>query len=97
MLMNIQHKSSDTKGEFYIDKNGVTVAKITYSKLGNTQIIVDHTEVSSDFKGQNIGKKLVEHIVDYARSKELKLIPLCPFTKSIIERDQSLQDVLKRN
>lgn len=94
--MNIQHKSSETKGELYIEKNGVTVAKITYSKLGNTQIIVDHTEVSSNFKGQNLGKKLVEHIVDHARSNELKLIPLCPYAKLIIERDESLQDVLKR-
>lgn len=94
--MDIQHKSGDTKGEFYIGESGDAKAKITYSKLGNTQIIVDHTEVSDDLKGQNIGKKLVEHVVNYARNRELKLIPLCPFAKSIIERDESLQDVLKK-
>lgn len=93
--MDIQHKSSDTKGEFYIGQNGDTVAKITYSKLGNTQLIVDHTEVSDELQGQGVGKKLVEHIVDYARNKGVKLIPLCPFAKSIIERDKSLQDVVK--
>lgn len=94
--MNIQHKSGDTKGEFYIEQNGEIAGKITYSKLGNTQIIVDHTEVSDDFKGQNIGRKLVEHVVNYARNHQLKIIPLCPFAKSIIERDETLQDVVKR-
>ncbi len=94
--MNIQHKEGDTKGEFFIEKNGQTQAKITYSKLGNTQIIIDHTEVADELKGQNIGKKLVTHAVQYARENKLRLIPLCPFAKSIIERDESLQDVLKR-
>jgi uncharacterized protein len=94
--MNIQHKNGETKGEFYIEKNDESVAKITYSKLGNTQLIVDHTEVSDEFKGQNIGRKLVEHIVDYARKNGKRLIPLCPFAKSIIDRDEALQDVVKR-
>ncbi|MFU8813616.1 MAG: GNAT family N-acetyltransferase [Balneolaceae bacterium] len=94
--MNIQHHSGDTKGEFYIERNGDTAAKITYTKLGSTQVIVDHMEVSDDVEGQSIGRKLVEQIVNYARKHELKLIPLCPFVKSIIERDESLQDVLKR-
>jgi len=94
--MSIQHKTGGTKGEFFIEKNGYAQAKITYSKLGNTQIIVDHTEVSDSFKGEGLGKKLVAHVVQHARNNNLKLIPLCPFAKAIIERDQSLQDVLKK-
>lgn len=94
--MDFQHKSGDTKGEFYLERDGDIKAKITYSKLGNTQIIIDHTEVSDDLRGEDIGRELVEHAVDYARKNELKVIPLCPFAKSIIQRDPSLQDVLKK-
>ncbi len=94
--MDIQHKSGETKGEFYIQKDGKTKAKITYSKLGSTQIIIDHTEVSDDLRGGDVGRKLVEHAISYARKKELKVIPLCPFANSIIQRDPSLQDVLKK-
>lgn len=93
--MGIQHQSGATKGAFFLEKEGSVKAKLTYSKLGDTGIIVDHTQVSDELRGKNIGKKLVEHVVKYARKKELKVIPLCPFTKSIIERDKSLQDVLK--
>ena len=95
--MEIQHKSSDSKGEFYLEKDGEVKAKITYSKLGTTQIIIDHTEVSEELRGGNTGRELVEHAVNYARENELKVIPLCPFAKSIIERDESLQDVLRKS
>jgi predicted GNAT family acetyltransferase len=94
--MNIQHRSSETKGEFYLEKDGEVKAKMTYSKLGKTQIIIDHTEVSDELRGENIGKKLVESGVEYARQNNLKVIPLCPFARATIERDESLQDVLRR-
>jgi uncharacterized protein len=94
--MNIQHKSGETKGEFYLEENGEIKAKMTYTKLGNTQIIIDHTEVSDDLRGKDVGKKLVQKGVEYARKHNLKVIPLCPFAKATIERDKSLQDVLRK-
>jgi predicted GNAT family acetyltransferase len=94
--MNIQHKSSDSKGEFFVEENGKVMARITFSKLGTTQIIIDHTEVSDEIRGGNVGKRLVEHAINYARENRLKVIPLCPFAKSIIEKDESLQDVLRK-
>lgn len=94
--MNIQHKSGDTKGEFYLEADGVVKATMTYSKLGNTQIIIDHTEVSDDLRGENIGKKLVETAVQFARDHDLKILPLCPFAKATMEKDESLQDVLRK-
>lgn len=93
--MNIQHQSRDTKGEFFINKKGSIVAKMTYSKLGSKQIIIDHTEVSDEMRGQDIGKALVKSGVQYARDQGLKIIPLCPFAKAIIEKNPELQDVLK--
>ena len=94
--MNIQHKSGETKGEFFIEENGEVKARLTYSKLGTTQIIIDHIEVSDELRGQNAGKALVEHAIGYARQNGLRVIPLCPFARSVIERDESLQDVLKK-
>ncbi len=92
--MNIQHKAGNSKGSFFIEEDGKTKAEITYSKAGSDKIIIDHTEVSDELRGQNIGNKLVEHTVNYARKNELTVIPLCPFAKSVIDRDESLQDVL---
>lgn len=92
--MVIQHKDGNSKGSFFIEKNGELEAEITYSKAGSDKIIIDHTEVSDELRGQNIGNELVVHAVNYARENDLRVIPLCPFAKSIIERNESLQDVL---
>jgi len=92
--MDIQHKEGESKGSFFVKKNGKMEAEITYSKAGNSKIIIDHTEVSDSLRGEGVGKALVEHAVNYARDNELRVIPLCPFAKSLIERDESLQDVL---
>lgn len=94
--MNIQHESGESKGSFFIEEEGEVKAQLSYSKTGDTGIIIDHTEVSREMRGKNIGKALVEHAVEYARNKNLRVIPLCPYAKSVIEKDQSLQDVLKR-
>ncbi|WP_138430925.1 GNAT family N-acetyltransferase [Fodinibius saliphilus] len=92
--MDIQHKEGQSKGSFYIEDDGKVVAEITYSKAGDTKIIIDHTEVSKKLRGEDIGQTLVEHAVGYARENDLTVIPLCPFAKSVIERNESLQDVL---
>ena len=94
--MDIQHKTGESKGSFFVEKDGEVKAEITYSKAGDTKIIIDHTGVSDELRGQNVGKALVERTVSYARKNEINVIPLCPFAKSVIERDKSLQDVLNR-
>lgn len=94
--MDIQHQESESKGKFYIEEDGTQKGEITYSKMEDNGIIIDHTEVLKKFRNNNIGTKLVEHAVDYARQNDLKVVPTCPFAKSVIQRDESLQDVLKK-
>jgi hypothetical protein len=90
----ITHSQSDTKGEFILKRDGKQAGKMTYSKLGNTKIIIDHTEVEEPFKNTGAGRALVEHGVQWARENGVKILPLCPFAKNLIERDPDLQDVL---
>lgn len=94
--MNIQHQLGETKGSFYIEENGNVKAQLTYSRMGDKGIIIDHTEVSKELRGENIGQTMVEHAIEFARENKLEVIPLCPYAKSVIEKDESLQDVLKK-
>lgn len=92
--MDFTHEETDSKGIFSLKQDGKSVAELTYSKAGPEKIIIDHTEVSDSVKGQGIGKKIVIHAVKYAREHSLKVMPLCPFAKSVIERNPDLQDVI---
>ena len=38
-----------------------------------------------------------DQAVEFARQKQLKIIPLCPFAKSIFDKDPSIHDVLRHS
>ncbi|MBD3615544.1 MAG: N-acetyltransferase [Gracilimonas sp.] len=92
--MEIQHETTETKGVFFIEKDGKRIAEMTYSKAGETKIIIDHTEVSDEGRGKGYGKQLVQHGVEFARENDLKIVPLCPFANAIIQKTPQFQDVL---
>ena len=93
-IMQIQHEENGNKGAFFIEHGNKRVAEMTYVRSGDTRIIIDHTEVGDELRGQGAGKKLVEAAVHMARENKLKILPLCPFAKSVFERTPEFRDVL---
>jgi predicted GNAT family acetyltransferase len=92
--MKVEHESNETKGVFFIEKEGDRIAHMTYSKWGNNKFIIDHTEVSDQLRGKGAGKQLVMAAVSYARENEMKILPLCPFAQSVFGKVKEIQDVL---
>jgi len=92
--MDIQHEETDSKGSFFVSENGKRLAEMTYSKAGSQLIIIDHTEVSEALKGKGVGLQLLNASVAYAREKQIKILPLCPFAKSVFDKYENLRDVL---
>lgn len=93
--MNISVEDSPTSGAFVYKSDEGYGARMTFSKAGETMIIIDHTEVDSELRGQGVGEELVAYMVDFARSKNLKVMPLCPFTRSVFEKKPEIRDVLR--
>ncbi|QLE01884.1 N-acetyltransferase [Galbibacter sp. BG1] len=94
MSNDIKQESSASKGRFYLEKEGKAVAEMTYSVAGSHKIIIDHTEVNDSLRGQGIGEKLLKTLIEYVRSEDIKVIPLCPFAKAKIQENKEYQDVL---
>ncbi|MGG0237463.1 GNAT family N-acetyltransferase [Bacillus rhizoplanae] len=67
-----------------------------YVPTGEEKIIVDYTFVSDNLRDQGVGEALVKRIVEFAREEEKVIIPLCPFAKSQIERNEAYHDVLAK-
>jgi len=91
--MEIRHQIVDNKGSFYIELDGERVAELEYSKAGEHRIIISHTEVSPVLKGKSAGKQLVTAAVEYARKNNIKILPLCPFARSVFEKVPAFADV----
>ena len=95
--MDIKHIENDSRGAFIIrGDDGKRLAEMTYSKAGETGIIIDHTEVDESLQGRGVGEKLVEVAVKYARNNNLLIKPTCPFVKNILESSEDYEDVLTR-
>ena len=87
----------DHKRFFFIEEDGISLAEMDYSvSLPDTMVIL-HTEVDESLKGRNIGNQLLDRAVEFAREKNYKIIPICPFAKSVFEkRHEEFEDVLKK-
>ncbi len=85
------------KDKFYIgDFEDKPLAEMTFVISGKDILIIDHTSVSDELGGQGAGKKLLKGIVDWARQEDRKIIPLCPYAKAQMERNEEYHDVIHK-
>ncbi|MEP1032222.1 GNAT family N-acetyltransferase [Ekhidna sp.] len=94
MNLEIQNEENESKGAYFYKRGTERVAEMTYSIAGTDRIIIDHTEVSDAYRGGELGQKLVRKAVDDARRKGISIVPLCPFARSVFNKNEELRDVL---
>ena len=94
METEVKLEINDRKGYFHIDIEGKTEAKMTFVFAGTDKIIIDHTEVNEGNNGKGYGKMMVAKAVEFAREKNIKIIPLCPFAKKVFDKTPGYNDVL---
>lgn len=94
--MVVKNKKVGTKGMFYVNNNKEILAEMVYTMAAPDKMIIDHTEVSEELKGQNVGLQLVKTAVEFARANSIKIIPLCPFANSVFKRKPEFADVLAK-
>jgi len=70
------------------------LAEMTFVNSSDKFIIIDHTIVSDDLKGQNVGRLLLKELVDWARKENKKIMPLCPFAKAEMEKNKEYTDMI---
>ena len=76
-----------------MERDGKRLAEMTYTVAGS-RVIIDHTTVDDALRGTGAGRKLVEAAVQWARAEHVKLMPLCPFAKSVFDKTPQYADVL---
>ena len=84
----------DNKSVFILNEQGERIAESSFVYTGEHLVIIDSTFVDESLKGQGVGAKLLEALVDFARREGIKVLPLCPFAKATFQKRQDLRDVL---
>ncbi|MEO0818138.1 MAG: GNAT family N-acetyltransferase [Pseudomonadota bacterium] len=84
---------SDEGGRLTADLDGETLF-IRYGWARDGVMRVDHVEVPRALGGRGLGTDLVGALVEKARAKGFKLIPVCGFARLQLEKHADWQDVL---
>ncbi len=92
--MKIQQQQNGNKGNFFVGDEKEPLAIMTYRMPAADKMIIDHTEVSDELRGKNIGYQLVHTAVEFARAGNIKIVPLCPFAASVFKKKPEFADVL---
>lgn len=97
--MIIQQKHTDNRGIFFIpgDEEDKPLAELAYMKKEPSTMIIEHTEVDDELKGYNVGYQLVQMAVEYARTHNLKILPMCAFAKAVLDKKPEFSDVLLKS
>ncbi|AXQ24190.1 N-acetyltransferase [Acinetobacter wuhouensis] len=93
--MQFQHVDNQHNGEFYLDnEQGKRIAEISYVWSGEQKIIANHTWVDDSLRGQGMARQLLDVLVDFARKKQLKIVPTCSYVEVMFRREKSFSDVV---
>jgi predicted GNAT family acetyltransferase len=65
--------------QFDVSMDGAT-AKLEFEVEGDRLLLL-HTEVPEQFRGQGVGGQLVEKALAKARGDNLTIVPWCPYTR----------------
>lgn len=95
-MITFKQEEDQRRGKFVILEDGTPVGEMTYVWAGASKFIIDHTEVYEAFGGKGYAKQLVMRGIAYAKEKGVKIIPLCPYAKKVMEQDESLHDMIFR-
>jgi hypothetical protein len=93
MNQELEIKHDKVNQRFNLFVSDVEAGEIIY-EFRDSKMAITHTKIKDGYEGKGLAKLLVEFAVNYARENKLKIIPICPYVKKIMERTEKFQDML---
>jgi uncharacterized protein len=90
MKYDIQHNKNQHRFEIRIEN---LVSVIDY-ELENKHLSLTHVIVPKTLEGRGIASELTQAALDWARSENYRVIPVCPYVQTWLKRHSGYQDLL---
>lgn len=81
----------DDGARFLLEENGAQ-AFADYRADGG-RLILPHVEAAHSLRGTGAAGRLMEGVIDAARKRELKIVPLCPYADAWMRRRPETADL----
>ncbi len=80
------------RNRFELTEQGL-VAFADY-RLHGDQLVIPHVEAPVALRGTGAAGRLMTGLLDQARARGLKVVPVCPYAAAFIRRHAEYQDLL---
>lgn len=93
--MSIEVVDAEERSRYEAHAGGEQVGYLAYHRSDEEDVMVlPHAEVSTEHEGRGIGSALAQAALDDARSKGLRVVPICPFVVAYLERHPEYADLV---
>lgn len=91
--ISITRTNETTHGAYYAEVEGADrKAELTWQARGEARI-ADHTFTPPEARGKGIAAKLVEALVEDAKSEGFKIVPQCPYVEALFRKRPEWSDL----
>lgn len=81
--LEITHNPAENRFEAWIDGQ---LSKLDYTEDGDT-IVMMHVGVPYEYRGHGVAGKITQVGLEYAKAKNLRVIPMCSYVSAYIRRN----------
>ena len=95
-LVSITREELNGVHEFVLRLDGQRRGYLEYSRPDVGIMHIEYVEVTPELRGSGLGRQLVQKAVEFARESNLRVVPICPYARAVIQRDPSMSAQLGR-
>lgn len=92
--MELELTHDEDRARYLARRDGEIVGLIDY-RLGQQEIAFLHTETDPAHQGQGIAGRLTGFALDDVRSRRLRLVPLCSYTRKFLAEHPEYADITR--
>ena len=89
--MQIRYEVEQGRSAAYDKENRVGIAEF---EDADGRWVITHTEVDPAYGGQGIARRLIEELIEAARSNGAKIVPVCSYAEKMMSGKAAYRDVL---
>lgn len=82
------------RSRFEVSTDGRVIGFSAYHLIAEGVLALPHVEVEPAVEGRGVAGTLMRESLDMIRERKLRIVPICPFAQSFIERNPEYADLV---